>query len=530
MADTDTQSTFDLGAQARAALQTLASAAGELALTAHVDRVGVVERVGDGIATVSTIPGVGFAELLRFPGDVYGMVFDLAEDRMGCVILGDDEAINAGELVYPVGSVLEVPVGDELIGRVVDPLGRPIDGQGDIVPDARYPVEREAPSILDRIPITTPLQTGSKAVDALIPVGRGQRELIVGDRAIGKTALAVDAIISQRDSDVLCVYVAIGQKTSAVSGVIASLKREDAMKYTVVVCCDANDAPGLGFIAPYAGCTIGEYFMEHGKDVLVIYDDLTKHAIAYRQLSLLLRRPPGREAYPGDIFFIHSRLLERATRLVKEKGGGSLTALPIVETQAGNMSAYIPTNLISITDGQIYLDPSLFHKGIKPAVNIGKSVSRVGGKTQLPAVKQVAKNLRLEYTQFEELEVFTRFGAKVEEATQKKIDRGRRIREILKQPRFQPMKFAHQVLVLLSIQHGVFDDVELADMAALEAELIEAAAATENPALKKATDGEKLEDKDIETLLALANDAKRRWADARPERDRETDRADQGSA
>ena len=397
----------------------------------RVEHVGRIIRIADGVANVSGLPAARFNELLRFPGDVYGLVFNLDPDVVGCVLLGDDTDLAAGDPVRLTGRVVVVPVGEALLGRVVDALGRPLDGEGAIDCEAQSPLEKEAPPILARKPVEEQLITGIRAIDALIPIGRGQRELILGDRATGKTAIAVDTILSQRNTDVVCIYVAIGQKVSTVKQVAQSLQRNNAMRRTIIVSAGADDSPGLLFIAPYAATSMGEYFMQKGRDVLIIYDDLTRHARAYRELSLLLRRPPGREAYPGDIFFIHSRLLERATRLTDDAGGGSLTAIPIVETQAQNISAYIPTNLISITDGQIFLDPDLFYKGIKPAIHVGKSVSRVGGKTQLPAIRTVVKQLRLEYAQFAELEVFTRFGATVEEATRKKIERGRRIREIL---------------------------------------------------------------------------------------------------
>ncbi|MEO8629476.1 MAG: alternate F1F0 ATPase, F1 subunit alpha, partial [Betaproteobacteria bacterium] len=372
--------------------------------------VGTITSIATGIAKVSGLPGAGFEEVLRFPGDLYGIAFNLDEYEIGVVLLGDFSRLHAGDEVERRGHVMDVPVGDGLIGRVISPLGRPLDGNGAVISSARRPIERPAPHIMDRAPVTVPLQTGLKVVDALIPVGRGQRELILGDRQTGKTAIAIDTILNQRDHSVLCVYCAIGQRASAVAKAVATLRENGAMDYTVVVVTEGNDPPGLAFIAPYAATSIAEHFMEQGHDVLIVYDDLTQHARAYRELSLLLRRPPGREAFPGDIFYLHARLLERATHLRPELGGGSLTALPIIETEAQDISAYIPTNLISITDGQIYLSPSLFELGVLPAVDVGKSVSRVGGKAQRAAYREVAGNLKLAYAQFEELETFARFG------------------------------------------------------------------------------------------------------------------------
>jgi len=393
-----------------------------------------------------------------------------------------------------------VPVGEALLGRVVDALGRPLDGEGAIECDRREPIEKDAPPILSRAPVTQQLVTGIKAIDALIPIGRGQRELIVGDRATGKTAIAVDTILSQCKTGLISIYVAIGQKVSTVKRVTQSLRRNNVMDQVIVMSADADDSPGLLYIAPYAATTMGEYFMAQGRDVLLIYDDLTRHARAYREISLLLRRPPGREAFPGDIFFIHSRLLERATHLNEESGGGSLTAIPIVETQAKNMSAYIPTNLISITDGQIVLDPDLFYKGIKPAVHAGKSVSRVGGKTQLPAVRTAAKQLRLEYAQFAELELFTRFGGTVEKETRQKIERGRRIREILKQPRLDPVPAGAQVLILLSVDRGFIDGVPLEKVKGFVLALREKVAPDHEELMNKIAAGGELSDEEWDTL------------------------------
>ncbi|HEU4718985.1 MAG TPA: alternate F1F0 ATPase, F1 subunit alpha, partial [Bacteroidia bacterium] len=399
---------------------------------------GKVMSVSEGIVKVAGLPGTGFDELLKFPNGIFGIAFNVDPEEIGVILLGDDSLLKAGDEVERTGRVMDVPVGNSLIGRMVNPLGEPIDGQGPVSFSQRLPIEREAPAILDRAPVSVPLQTGIKVIDALVPVGRGQRELILGDRQTGKTSIAVDAIINQKDKDVICVYCAIGQRAASVAKVVYSLRENHAMKHTIVVATEGSDSPGLQYIAPYAATSIAEFFMEQGRDVLIVYDDLTHHARAYRELSLLLRRPPGREAFPGDIFYIHSRLLERATHLDKAHGGGSLTALPVIETEAQNISAYIPTNLISITDGQLYLSPRLFELGMFPAVDVGKSVSRVGGKAQLQAFRSVAGDLKLAYAQFEELETFARFGTKLDDSTQKIIAHGKRIRECLKQQEQQP--------------------------------------------------------------------------------------------
>ncbi|MCR4332610.1 MAG: alternate F1F0 ATPase, F1 subunit alpha [Sulfuricaulis sp.] len=423
------------------------------------------------------------------------------------MLLGDYWQLHAGDEVERRGHVMDVPVGDGLIGRIINPMGRPLDGMGPLASGARLPVERPAASIMDRAPVTVPLQTGIKVIDALIPVGRGQRELILGDRQTGKTAIALDTILNQRDQNVLCVYCAIGQRASGVAKVIAALRENGAMDYTIVVVTEGNDPPGLAYIAPYAATSIAEHFMEQGRDVLIIYDDLTHHARAYRELSLLLRRPPGREAFPGDIFYIHSRLLERATHLREELGGGSLTALPIIETEAQDISAYIPTNLISITDGQIYLSPSLFELGVLPAVDVGKSVSRVGGKAQRAAYRAVAGDLKLAYAQFEELETFSRFGARLDEDTRKIIEHGQRIRACLKQPEFTPVSVAAQIAVLLALTAELFDRVPLDRMS--DAELAVREAATEIPAevCARFDTADKLSDEDRKTIIAIARQA-----------------------
>jgi F-type H+/Na+-transporting ATPase subunit alpha len=438
--------------------------------------VGTIATVSTGIATVVGLPSAGFEELLEFPGGVFGVAFNVDENEIGVVLLGEYWHLHAGDTVERTGRVVDVVVGDGLLGRVIDPLGRPLDGNGPVAGNARLPIERPAASIMDRAPVTVPLQTGIKVVDALIPIGRGQRELILGDRQTGKTAIAIDTILNQQGQNVVCIYCAIGQRASAVAKVIAVLQAHDAMEYTVVVVTEGNDPPGLAYIAPYAATSIAEHFMQAGRDVLIVYDDLTHHARAYRELSLLLRRPPGREAFPGDIFYIHSRLLERATHLSKERGGGSLTALPIIETEAEDISAYIPTNLISITDGQIYLSPSLFELGVLPAVDVGKSVSRVGGKAQRAAYRAVAGDLKLAYAQFEELETFARFGARLDDDTRKIIEHGRRIRACLNQAEFAPVSVPAQIVVLLALTSGLFDTVPLEQMKNAERALQDAAA------------------------------------------------------
>ena len=466
--------------------------------------VGTITSVATGIAKVSGLPGVGFEEVLKFPGDVYGIAFNVDADEIGVVLLGDYWQLHAGDEVERRGHVMDVPVSDGLIGRVINPLGRPLDGLGPVASSERRAIERPAPPIMNRAPVTVPLQTGIKVIDALIPIGRGQRELILGDRQTGKSAIALATILNQRDQNVLCVYCAIGQRASGVAKVVATLREQGAMDYTVVVVTEGNDPPGLAYIAPYAATSIAEYFMDQGRDVLVVYDDLTHHARAYRELSLLLRRPPGREAFPGDIFYIHSRLLERATHLRPELGGGSLTALPIIETDAQNISAYIPTNLISITDGQIYLSPSLFELGVLPAVDVGKSVSRVGGKAQRAAYRAVAGDLKLAYAQFEELETFARFGARLDDDTRKIIEHGRRIRACLKQPEFAPVSVRAQIILLLALTEKLFDAVPLDQMS--NAEHVVQAAAAHIPAevCARFDTASKLTDEDRRLVVELA--------------------------
>ncbi|TVS19514.1 MAG: alternate F1F0 ATPase, F1 subunit alpha [Planctomycetaceae bacterium] len=466
--------------------------------------VGTITRVSTGIARVSGLPGVGFDELVKFPGAVFGIAFNVDQDEVGIVLLGDYWHLRAGDEVERTGRVMDVAVGDGLLGRVIDPLGRPLDGHGPVAASQRLPIERPAAPIMDRAPVTEPLQTGLKVIDALIPIGRGQRELILGDRQTGKSALAIDTILNQGDKDILCVYCAIGLRAAAVAKTVAVLREKGAMEYTVVVVTEGNDPPGLAYIAPYAATSIGEHFMERGRDVLIVYDDLTHHARAYRELSLLLRRPPGREAFPGDIFYIHSRLLERATHLREEHGGGSLTALPIIETESQNISAYIPTNLISITDGQIYLSPSLFELGVLPAVDVGKSVSRVGGKAQRAAFRAVAGDLKLAYAQFEELETFARFGARLDEDTRKIIEHGRRIRACLKQPEFAPVSVPAQIAVLLALTAELFDRVPLDRMTDAERAVRRAATEIPAPVRERLETADKLSAEDRETIIELA--------------------------
>jgi F-type H+-transporting ATPase subunit alpha len=423
--------------------------------------VGTVLQVGDGIARLSGLKNARAAELVEFENGTLGIVFNLEADNVGVIVMGESTGIGEGQMVRSTGRIVSVPVGNAMIGRVVNAVGQPIDGKGPIDSDKYRPVERIAPNVVARKSVDTPVQTGIKAIDAMIPIGRGQRELIIGDRQTGKTALVIDTIINQKGQDLICIYVAIGQRLAQVAQVVATLEKHGAMSHTVVVSATAAESATLQYIAPYAGCAIGEEFMEQGKDALIVYDDLSKHAQAYRQVSLLLRRPPGREAYPGDVFYLHSRLLERAARMAPENGGGSLTALPIIETQAGDISAYIPTNVISITDGQIFLESDLFYAGIRPALNPGLSVSRVGGAAQTKAMKQVAARMKLELAQFRELAAFAQFGSDLDPATQRQLDRGQRITEILKQPQYQPMSMEKQVLVFYAVTNNYLDKVPL---------------------------------------------------------------------
>ncbi len=434
--------------------------------------VGSVIEVGDGIARIHGLSNAKYNELLEFPGGVMGIALNLEEDSVAAVILGDDANIKEGDEVKATGRISEITVGKGMIGRVVDPLGRPLDGKGPIKAETVRPLERIAPNVVDRKSVNTPVQTGIKAIDAMIPIGRGQRELIIGDRSTGKTAIALDTIINQKGGDLVCIYVAIGQKASKVARTVALLEQYGAMEHTIVVAANSSDAVALQYLAPYAGCAIGEEFMEQGQDALVVYDDLTKHAWAYRQLSLLLRRPPGREAYPGDVFYLHSRLLERAARLNDKLGGGSLTALPIIETQAGDVSAYVPTNVISITDGQIYLEPDMFNSGIRPAVNVGISVSRVGSSAQTKAMKKVASKLKMDMGQYRELAAFAQFGtSELDKATRMQLERGQRITEVLKQGQYQPVPMANQVAILYAALNGYLDSVEVAKVRDFESGL-----------------------------------------------------------
>ena len=436
-----------------------------------VAEVGSVISVGDGIARVHGLDRAMAGELLEFPHGVYGLALNLEEDQVGAVLMGESEEIKEGDLVKRTGRIMSVPVGEAMVGRVVDSLGKPLDGKGPIDTDTFNPVERIAPGVVERQPVKEPLQTGLKAVDSMIPIGRGQRELIIGDRQTGKTAIAIDAIINQKGDNVICIYVAIGQKRSTVAQVVKTLEEHGAMDYTIVVSASASVPAPMQYLAPYAGCAIGEYFRDRGQHVLCIYDDLSKHAAAYREISLLLRRPPGREAYPGDVFYLHSRLLERAAKLSDENGGGSMTALPLIETQAGDVSAYIPTNVISITDGQIYLEADLFNSNVRPAINVGLSVSRVGGSAQVKAMRQVAGSLRLDLAQYRELAAFAQFGSDLDKASQAQLNRGRRLTEILKQGQYSPLPVEKQVLILFAGANGYLDDIEVEDCGSFERQL-----------------------------------------------------------
>ncbi|MEO6259306.1 MAG: F0F1 ATP synthase subunit alpha [Thermoanaerobaculia bacterium] len=436
-----------------------------------VSEVGTVTSVGDGIARVYGLDRVMAGELVQFPHDITGLALNLEEDNVGIVLLGDPSAIKEGDQVSRTGKIMSVPVGRGMIGRVVNPLGIPIDGKGPVASTETYPIERLAPGVIDRMPVKMPLQTGLKAIDAMIPIGRGQRELIIGDRQTGKTAVAIDAIINQKGKDVICIYVAIGQKKSTVAQIVRTLEEYGAMDYTIVVNASASDPAPLQYLAPYGGCAMGEYFLYNGQHALIIYDDLSKHAQSYREISLLLRRPPGREAYPGDVFYLHSRLLERAAKLSDANGGGSLTALPIIETQAGDVSAYIPTNVISITDGQIFLETDLFHSGVRPAINVGISVSRVGGSAQIRAMRSVSGTLRLDLAQYRELAAFAQFGSDLDKITQAQLNRGRRLVEILKQGQYQPMRIGLQTASIFAGTQGFLDNLTVASVRPFEAAL-----------------------------------------------------------
>lgn len=498
---------YDLRSAFTSTLDTLSQIRQIYTAEINLREIGVVTEVLNGIARVSGLPNVGFEELIQFPGGYKGLAFDLEEEEVGIVLLEDSPFLKAGLEVERTGRVIDIPVGEGLLGRVIDAGARPLDGQGHIVFTECMRIEREAPVIIDRSPVIVPLQTGIKVIDALIPIGHGQRELILGDRQTGKTAIAIDAIINQKGKDVICVYCAIGQRSSSVAKVIAELKERGAMDYTVVMVAEGNESPGLRYIAPYAATTIAEYFMYRGRKVLIIYDDLTNHARAYRELSLLLRRPPGREAFPGDIFYIHAKLLERATHLCEERGGGSLTALPIIETEAQDISAYIPTNLISITDGQIFLSPDLFEKGILPAIDVGKSVSRVGGKAQLAAYREVTGNLKLSYAQFEELEAFAKFGTQLDEETRRILDHGKRIRWCLTQSRLDPLGVHIQIFILLAFSEGLLDNIPLDQLGEAEKKLRVAGEKMPASMQNNILEAQKMDNETKNTLLGMAKEA-----------------------
>ncbi|MBK7391870.1 MAG: F0F1 ATP synthase subunit alpha [Pyrinomonadaceae bacterium] len=480
-----------------------------------VDEVGTVIKVGDGIAEIYGLEKVMAGELLEFPYGVRGLALNLEEDKVGCVLFGDFQKIKEGDEAKRTKRIMSVPVGDAMIGRVVDALGNPIDGKGEIITETYNPVEKIAPGIIDRQPVKEPLQTGLKAIDSMVPIGRGQRELIIGDRQTGKTAVAIDTIINQKGKDVICVYVAIGQKASTVAQVRQKLEEYGAMDYTIIVNASASDPAAMQFLAPYSGCAMGEYFRDNGRHALTIYDDLSKQAAAYREISLLLRRPPGREAYPGDVFYLHSRLLERAAKMSDKQGGGSLTSLPIIETQAGDISAYIPTNVISITDGQIFLESDLFNSGVRPAINVGNSVSRVGGSAQIKAMKQVAGTLRIDLAQFRELAAFAQFGSDLDKSTQQQLERGKRLTEILKQPQYVPMDVIEQVLIIWTVSNGLADDVEISDLKRFEEELTKFAEEAHPAVLNTLRDKKSIDD-DLKALMkeAVEDFKATRWATA----------------
>jgi F-type H+-transporting ATPase subunit alpha len=468
-------------------------------------KTGTVLEVGDGIARISGLAGAMYSEMVEFADGTQGVVLNLEKDFVGVVLLGSDVEIRASSEVKLTGRLLEVPVGPELVGRVVNTLGQPIDGKGEIKTSQTAPIEKIAPGVITRKSVDTPLQTGIKAIDSMIPVGRGQRELIIGDRQTGKTAIAIDTIINQKGLDVTCIYVAIGQKESKIAKIVAQLEKSGAMEYTIIVVAGASDPAALWYLAPFAGCSMGEFYRDNGKDALIVYDDLSKQAWAYRQVSLLLRRPPGREAYPGDVFYLHSRLLERAAKLAPEYGGGTLTALPIIETQAGDISAYIPTNVISITDGQIFLETDLFYQGIRPAISVGTSVSRVGGSAQIKAMKKVAGKLRLELAQYRELAAFSQFATDLDPETRSRIERGRRTTELLKQTQYSPMPVAEQVAVIYAVTNGYFDQTAIEDLAATQTTLLDGLRADKDKVLKTIVsnwdEAEPLLKKKIEAIL-----------------------------
>jgi len=472
----------------------------QLGISKEAKNTGTITELGDGVAKVEGLSSVVFNELIELPNNLKGLALNLEESSVGIAIFGDYTKLKEGDEVISTGKILEIPVGDSLVGRVVNPLGEPIDGKGPIKSTQSYPVEKIALGVISRESVKTPIQTGIKAIDSMIPIGRGQRELIIGDRGLGKTAITVDTIINQKDSGVICIYVAIGQKTSKVAQLINTLEKAGAMKHTIIVSASAADSATTQFIAPYAGCALGEYFMDKGQDALIVYDDLSKHAWAYRQLSLLLRRPSGREAYPGDVFYSHSRLLERSAKLNKENGGGSLTALPIIETQEGDVSAYIPTNVISITDGQIFLEGDMFYAGTRPAINVGLSVSRVGGAAQTKAMKQVSGSLRLDLAQYRELAAFAQFGSDLDEATQKRLERGKRLVEILKQSQYSPISVEKQVLILFAATKGYLDDIPVKNLAEFEQRFLDFMSTRKKSVLDTITKEKSLSSKTIQEL------------------------------
>ena len=479
-----------------------------------VAEVGEVIMVGDGVARVSGLENVMSSELVELPNNVFGMALNLEEDNVGLVLFGDSRSIREGDIAKRTGKIVEVPVGKEMLGRVVDPLGQPLDGKGAIKAEQSLPIERKALGVMQRQPVTQPLQTGVKAVDSMIPIGRGQRELIIGDRQTGKTAVAIDTIINQKythetDEPVYCIYVAVGQKASTVASLVSELEENGAMEYTTVVTSNASDAAPMQFIAPYSGTAMGEFFRDNGGHALIIYDDLSKQAVAYRQMSLILRRPPGREAFPGDVFYLHSRLLERSSKLSDELGGGSLTALPIIETQEGDVSAYIPTNVISITDGQIYLETNLFNSGIRPAIDVGLSVSRVGGAAQIKAMKKVAGTLRLDLAQFRELEAFAKFGSDLDKSTLAQLTRGQRMVEILKQGQYVPMRVEEQVVIIFAASKGILDEIELGDMVRFENELMDSLKTSNPEILKEISSEGKISDELDSKLTEAMNNFKK---------------------
>jgi F-type H+/Na+-transporting ATPase subunit alpha len=479
---------------------------GSFAVDVDVAEVGSIISIGDGIARVHGVENAMAGEMLEFPHGVFGIALNLEEESVGAVILGEFREIKEGDPVKRTGRIISVPVGDELLGRVVNALGQPIDGKGPLSTKSFLPIERLAPGVVDRQSVREPIQTGLKAIDAMVPIGRGQRELIIGDRQTGKTAVAIDAILNQKETGVICIYNAIGQKQSTVAQVVRTLEEADAMRYTIVVAATASDPAPLLYIAPYSACTFGEFFRDSGRHALVVYDDLSKHAQSYREISLLLRRPPGREAYPGDVFYLHSRLLERAAKLNKELGGGSLTALPIIETQAGDLSAYIPTNVISITDGQIFLESDLFHQGVRPAINVGNSVSRVGGSAQIKAMRQVAGTLRLDLAQYRELAAFAQFGSDLDKATQAQLNRGARLVEILKQPQYEPLPVERQVAIIYAGTKGYLDNIPVPDVGAFEREMYQFIEARAPEVFRGIVDKKQLDDELRAALDAAVNE------------------------